>query len=46
VEAIRSYSLTADKSLLSAVFEKECACREEWEFVLDHERPWSLPLTR
>ena len=46
VEAIRSYSLTADKSLLSEVFEKECACREEWEFVLDHERSWSLPLTR
>jgi radical SAM enzyme (TIGR01210 family) len=46
VEAIRSYSLTADRSLLSAVLEKECACREEWEFVLDNERPYSLPLTR
>jgi radical SAM enzyme (TIGR01210 family) len=45
-EAIRSYNLTADKSLLSAAFEKECACREEWEFVLDQENPWSLPLTR
>jgi hypothetical protein len=46
VDAVRNYSLTANRSPLSVVFEKECACREEWEFVLAHERPYSLPLTR
>jgi radical SAM enzyme (TIGR01210 family) len=46
VNAIREYNLTADGGHLADVFEKECGCREEWEFVLSSEMPFSLPLTR
>jgi radical SAM enzyme (TIGR01210 family) len=46
VNAIRTYNLTADRRLLADVNELECGCREEWEFVLSHEMPFSLPLTR
>lgn len=46
VDAIRDYSLTYDKDLLIAVMNEECACREEWEFVLQREMPWCMPLTR
>jgi radical SAM enzyme (TIGR01210 family) len=46
VEAVRNYNLNADRGLLSAVFSKECDCRAEWEFVLEHERPYAMPLTR
>ncbi|HJJ30060.1 MAG TPA: archaeosine biosynthesis radical SAM protein RaSEA [Methanocorpusculum sp.] len=46
VDAINEYSLTADKSILDDVWEIPCACKKEWEFVLEHERSWNLPLTK
>ncbi|HJK51329.1 MAG TPA: TIGR01210 family radical SAM protein, partial [Methanocorpusculum sp.] len=45
VAAINEYSLTADKSVLQAVWDAGCSCRKEWEFVLDNETSWNMPLT-
>jgi radical SAM enzyme (TIGR01210 family) len=45
VEGIRSYSLSGDRSLVDALLRLECGCREEWQFVLENERPFCLPLT-
>ncbi|MCQ1538938.1 TIGR01210 family radical SAM protein [Methanocalculus taiwanensis] len=45
-KAIDAYSLSYDRSLLEAVFDTECACKEEWRYVLEHEMPWCMPLTR
>jgi radical SAM enzyme (TIGR01210 family) len=45
VNAIRANNLTNDRQLLSEIYETECGCREEWEFVLSHEKPFSMPLT-
>ncbi|MCP1662847.1 MULTISPECIES: archaeosine biosynthesis radical SAM protein RaSEA [Methanocalculus] len=45
-KALDDYSLSFDRRLLQQVFEKECRCREEWEYVLLHEKPWCMPLTR
>ena len=46
IQAIRDYSLSADIGLLKEVYEKECSCKEEWEFILDQEQPYCMPLTR
>ena len=46
VKGIRDYSLNGDRELISALLEKECACKEEWQHVLDHEMPSGMPLTR
>ena len=46
VKGIGDYSLTEDVGLLRALAETECGCKEEWEFVLDHEEPFCMPLTR
>ena len=46
VDAIRSYSLEADRSRLVEAMAIPCDCKREWEFVLEHERPYCLPLTR
>ncbi len=46
VDAIRDYSLTADRSRLVEAFALPCDCKREWEFVLENERPYSMPLTR
>jgi hypothetical protein len=46
VEGIRSYSLTGDRSLIDALLNVECGCKEEWRFVRENERPYCLPLTR
>ena len=46
VSAIRDFSLSNDRGLLRDVFEKGCSCREEWECVLSHEMPYSMPITR
>ncbi|MCK9318820.1 MULTISPECIES: archaeosine biosynthesis radical SAM protein RaSEA [unclassified Methanoculleus] len=46
VKGIGDYSLTEDTGLLRALAETECGCKEEWEFVLDHEEPFCMPLTR
>lgn len=45
VAAINTYSLTADKSVLQAVWDLGCTCRSEWEYVLDNETSWNMPLT-
>jgi len=46
VKGIGDYSLTEDTGLLRALAETECGCKEEWEFVLDHEESFCMPLTR
>ena len=46
VKGIRDYSLNADRDLISALLETDCGCRQEWEYVKAHERPYSMPLTR
>jgi radical SAM enzyme (TIGR01210 family) len=46
VAAINEYSLSADKSVLQRVWDAECSCRKEWEFVLDYEQSWNMPLTK
>jgi len=43
---IRDYSLSGDRGLLRALLRQECGCREEWELVMERERPYALPLTR
>jgi radical SAM enzyme (TIGR01210 family) len=44
--AIRAYSQSGDRNLIEAVVESGCRCREEWEFVLESELPWCMPLSR
>jgi len=46
VKGIRDYSLSADRELISALLETPCECRNEWEYVLAHETPFCMPLTR
>jgi radical SAM enzyme (TIGR01210 family) len=46
VKGIRDYSLNADRELINALLETPCACRNEWEYVLEHETPFCMPLTR
>jgi radical SAM enzyme (TIGR01210 family) len=46
VDAIRDYSLTADRSRLVEAMAIPCGCKKEWEFVLENERPYCMPLTR
>ncbi len=46
VEGIRDYSLNGDRELIAALLETECACKEEWQYVLEHEMPFGMPLTR
>lgn len=46
VKGIIDYSLSEDVGLLRALMETECGCKEEWEFVLDQEEPFCMPLTR
>jgi radical SAM enzyme (TIGR01210 family) len=46
VRGIRDYSLSGDRSLLTALLAMDCRCKKEWEFVLGAERPWAMPLTR
>jgi hypothetical protein len=46
VKGIGDYSLTEDVGLLRALAETECGCKKEWEFVLDHEESFCMPLTR
>jgi radical SAM enzyme (TIGR01210 family) len=44
VAAINEYSLNADKNTLQAVWGVGCSCKKEWEFVLDNETSWNMPL--
>lgn len=46
VRGIRDFSLNADRELIAALLETECRCKEEWQYVLDHEKPYCMPLTR
>jgi len=46
VSGIRDYSMTNDVALLRALFEQECVCRKEWEYVIRNEHPCWMPLTR
>jgi radical SAM enzyme (TIGR01210 family) len=46
VEGIRAYSLSGDRSLIEALLRVECGCKEEWQYVLENEMPYALPLTR
>jgi radical SAM enzyme (TIGR01210 family) len=45
VRGIQDYSLSADRSLLTALLALDCGCKKEWEIVLGEERPWCMPLT-
>lgn len=46
VRGIRDYSLNADRELIAALLETECSCKNEWQYVLDNEMPYCMPLTR
>jgi radical SAM enzyme (TIGR01210 family) len=46
VKGIREYSLNGDRTLIDALKNENCECRAEWEFVLENERPFCMPLTR
>ncbi len=46
VAAINEYSLSGDKQILQTVWDAGSDCRDEWEFVLDNETSWNMPLTR
>jgi radical SAM enzyme (TIGR01210 family) len=46
VKGIREYSLNKDRTLITALKNEECGCKAEWEFVLENERPFCMPLTR
>ena len=45
VRGIRDYSLNGDRDLILALFDTDCRCKEEWEYVRSHERPYAMPLT-
>ena len=46
LDAIRDYNLNADQELMRSVMEMDCNCKKEWEYVMNQEQPWSMPLTR
>ena len=46
VKGIRDYSLNADRELINALLETDCGCKNEWEYVLENEKPYCMPLTR
>ena len=46
VQGIRDYSLNGDRDLIGALLETECSCKKEWEYVLAHEKPYCMPLTK
>jgi radical SAM enzyme (TIGR01210 family) len=46
VKGIRDYSLSADRELIAALLETECSCKAEWQYVLESEKPYCMPLTR
>lgn len=46
LDAIRDYNLSADQELMKSVMEMDCNCKKEWEYVMNQEKPWAMPLTR
>jgi archaeosine synthase beta-subunit len=45
IQGIRDYSLNGDRDLIASLLEMECGCKEEWDYVLDQEMPFCIPLT-
>ncbi len=45
LDAIREYNLNGDQELIRSVLEISCDCKKEWDFVMEHEKPYSMPLT-
>ena len=45
VNGIRDYSLNADRDLIRALLETRCDCKQEWEYILESEKPYCMPLT-
>ncbi len=45
LDAIREYNLNADQELIRSVLDISCSCKKEWEFVMEHEQPYDMPLT-
>jgi len=46
VKGIRDFSLNGDRALIGALLDTECGCKAEWDYVLNHEKPYCMPLTR
>ncbi|HVP95431.1 MAG TPA: archaeosine biosynthesis radical SAM protein RaSEA [Methanoregulaceae archaeon] len=46
IAAIRNYTLTGEREHLKSLIETGCECRAEWEFILETEMSWCMPLTR
>lgn len=46
LDAIRDYNLTADRDLMRSVMAMDCDCKKEWEYIMEREMPFSMPLTR
>lgn len=46
VHALREYYQTGDRSVLESASHVPCSCKKEWEYVLEHEHPYWMPLTR
>ena len=46
VRGIRDYSQNADRELISALLDTRCGCRQEWEYILESEKSYCMPLTR
>jgi radical SAM enzyme (TIGR01210 family) len=46
LKGIRDYSLSGDRTLIEEISRMECACKPEWAFVMEREKPFCMPLTR
>jgi radical SAM enzyme (TIGR01210 family) len=46
LQGIRTYSLNGDRELARSLLSMECSCKQEWEYVLEREKAFCLPLTR
>lgn len=46
LDAIKDYNLNADQDLMKSVMEMNCTCKKEWEFIMQNEKSWAMPLTR
>lgn len=45
LDGIRDYALTADRELLCSLRRFQCTCHKEWEYVIENEKPYNMPLT-
>jgi radical SAM enzyme (TIGR01210 family) len=46
IRGIRDYSLSGDRALIQELLLIPCSCKREWEYVMDQEMPYCMPLTR